>query len=800
MNDLISAPFRSILYRLPYAIFVKNASGQYLDANQSFLNIVGLKTVAQLIDRTEADLPCSAQLKKLLCEADDQIYSKQKDHVSYQQTLLLANHQKFHIQLDKYGCPQENEAVGIFGIFSQLKAVQQPEQLYLENIIERIPYYIFWKDQASVYLGCNQRFATFVGKKSPKQVIGKTDYELNWGMGEPELFQQGDDDAMHGKPKVNVEEILIRPDQTKIVMLVSKVPLRDKQDNCIGVLGISTDITSRKQMEESLKIAKEEAELSNRVKAEFISNMSHDVRTPLTGIVGTIALMEKDPDLTPVLRQSTQKLLRASEQLLLLLNNVLEVISTNHLDENNVEKKSFDLLALIQGLYDLLLPSAEKKGLAFEKTIDQSVPAWIQSDRFKLERILLNLLSNSIKFTKSGSVSLQVKTVKNLEQAEKSNETILQFVIKDTGIGIEAALLPKIFDQFFRATGTYKGIYEGHGIGLYITKKFVGLLGGQITVASETQRGSTFCLELPVLLASPPESANTQTPIASQIVPSALDLNPTVTIHEKPTLLLVEDNEIAAYVAKTLLESIGFAVNLVGDGESALRAAKQSIFNLIVTDIGLPGISGNEWVAAYRHWEWVSGRESIAIIGLTAHADKQIQADCLAAGINEMLTKPLNTEKAKAFYLQVIAEKTKNSTLTQTDAGKELELPGTEAKLFELASYPLFDEALSLKTLGTQEALRFMIRLLIERDLPNELASLEQAHQISDWQQIQEIAHKLKGSAIYCGTPKMLQACQHLQRYLLAGQIAQREALFQQLIDVIQTTKSYFVDWFKPGG
>ena len=193
----------------------------------------------------------------------------------------------------------------------------------LDNILDRIPYFIFWKNRELVYEGCNQRFATLIGKNSPKEIISKTDFDLGWGQGEPELFREGDLEVMEGNPKLNIEETLIRPDGSKMVMLVSKIPLRDKYDNCIGILGISNDITERKKAEEELRIAKEKAVKADETKSRFLATVSHELRTPLNAILGFADILKRE-DLKDVQRQYIEDIKTSGEHLLAIINDVLD--------------------------------------------------------------------------------------------------------------------------------------------------------------------------------------------------------------------------------------------------------------------------------------------------------------------------------------------------------------------------------------------------------------------------------------------------------------------------------------------
>ena len=333
-------------------------------------------------------------------------------------------------------------------------------------------------------------------------------------------------------------------------------------------------------------------------------------------------------------------------------------VTADNLNEEDIHPETFNLRASIEGLYDLLLPSIEAKKLELRIEIDPKIPQYIINDRIKIERTLLNLITNAIKFTDTGHVELQIKLL-----AKKGKSVHLEFKINDTGVGISQDQLHKVFDRFFRATPAYEGKYAGHGVGLHIVKKFVNLLGGEIHVESQLEKGTTFRFALLMKTGKASDAKTLEPKDMLTAIPSVMPLpkknlrQTAAPIHSdnangKPKLLLVEDESIACQIAQSFFETAGFSVIIAEDGETALEFAKKGNFALIVSDVGLPGMSGNEWTAAFRHWEWTSNKPSVPIVGLTAHAVGKAKEDCLAAGMNEVLSKPMNLTVAKNLFQQ----------------------------------------------------------------------------------------------------------------------------------------------------
>lgn len=284
-------------------------------------------------------------------------------------------------------------------------------QIYLENIIERIPYFIFWKNTASIYLGCNQRFATLVGKHSPKEVIGKTDFDLNWGKGEPELFIEGDQEVMQGNPRVNIEEVLIRPDGSRIVMLVNKLPLRDHHGHCIGILGTSTDITEIKDTQEKLR--KAEGRLDGMLLLS--ASIAHELRTPLTsiraGVKGLVGLL---PRLFDAYRQAkkhgleikpiSEKVLNISRDSLERIDNSAKkahqtidmILMSISADENNLKRNDF--CSIQQCINVGIAEYSFQPGKAAQVHLKEIQDFNFYGSEMLIKHLIFNLLRNALYF------------------------------------------------------------------------------------------------------------------------------------------------------------------------------------------------------------------------------------------------------------------------------------------------------------------------------------------------------------------------------------------------------------------
>jgi PAS domain S-box-containing protein len=688
-----------------------------------------------------------------------------------------------------------------------LMAPHEEERYWLErdfviDLLKQLPSRIFWKNKNSVYLGCNDVFAQSVGFSSPEEIIGKTDYDLPTTKEESASYQADDKQVMQSlQPKLNIEESQTFPDGRKITLLTSKVPLLNKNGEVIGVLGIYSDITDRKKMEEALHQAKIAAEAANEAKSIFIANMSHDVRTPLSGIIGVSKILERKGT-SGEDRECGHTIHEASKDLLSLLNDILAVVSADQVKEDSLNLETFSLPERIEHTGRLFTANVQTKQIKLDINTDPNLPEYIVSDRLKIDRVLLNLISNALKFTERGYVKLSTQL-----QSKDHDQAMIQFIISDSGIGIPADKIDQIFDHFYKITPSYKTKHTGYGIGLFMVKQFVTLLGGKVTVESELGKGTAFHVTLPVKIGKKEEAKKVEDNAPQQVILAKSK----VTTPPKPILstqkkgnefkvLLIEDDTLARRTGTFFLESAGLNVLAVADGEEAVRVAKSQPFDLIITDIGLPGIDGNEFTLLFRHWEDKLCKKPIPIVGLSAHSSAEAKEEALSVGMNDLLEKPINDQK----IIDILSFLPKDNKLIQpTDLAHTadistsatplgLELPETEAELFKLEQYPLLDEKDGIeKAGGSQELLKEILTILVYQSIPEELSNLKMAYVNQDWDSIRRVAHKLKGGALYCGTVRMRFACQYLERYRLAGHNKLLEQLYQQLITVLEDTRLF---------
>ena len=350
---------------------------------------------------------------------------------------------------------------------------------YFESVISCMPGNVYWLGRDGRTISCNKNVADMFGFDSVDQFRNLTFEQMGkigkWSEDATVSFEEDSFEVLQtGKAKLNIEEFPIQHSNGKLIYFLShRVPLIDKKGKVMGVVGISIDITERKRMEAELMKAKERAEAANKAKSIFIANMSHDIRTPLAGIIGISKLLQRD-DICPKDREFAVIIHKSGEKLLSLLNDVLSLASANESHEEALKEESFILHDRIKHIENIFMANAELKNINLIISADDNLPYFVISDRIKIDRILLNLVSNALKFTEKGKILLKVNRITSTK-----NKVLVEFIIQDTGIGIPSSKIDHIFERFYKVESSSQEKDSGFGIGLFIVKHYVDLLKGK---------------------------------------------------------------------------------------------------------------------------------------------------------------------------------------------------------------------------------------------------------------------------------------------------------------------------------
>lgn len=386
-----------------------------------------------------------------------------------------------------------------------------------------------------------------------------------------------------------------------------------------------TDITDRKHSENELIAAKENAERANKVKDEFLANISHEVRTPLNGVMGTLQLIQETP-LDSEQESYVETALNSSHNLLRVLNDLLDFskIEAGKLD---IIEEPFELNDLIEESVKLFQFQAKQNKINIEASIDSSVHKFYIGDLVRLRQILFNLIGNSIKFTESGSIKIEVYS---LPYKDPDKERLF-FSVKDTGVGISDDKIDYIFKSFTQVDGALSRKYQGTGLGLPIVKRLVSLMGGNITVESEIGIGTTILFWV---LVRKTDSAFTHNAIADQKKKPDIPLR----------ILLVEDEMVNRMMAQKMLEKAGHNIISAQNGEECLAKLRKHSFDVILMDVQMPVMDGFETTNIIRNSKEFHKIASIPIVALTAHASKKDLNKAKLTGMNEFVSKPFDRE------------------------------------------------------------------------------------------------------------------------------------------------------------
>ena len=387
-----------------------------------------------------------------------------------------------------YKTPLRNKKgniIGLLGVSLDITAAKQEviEKLdMLENIISVMPGTVYWMDKEGIYLGCNDNEAKVIGLSSRKDIVGKRNIDLP-GFLISEALDPVNQKVITTGESIILEEPATLQDGTKAIFLSNKAPLHNSEGDIIGIVGISFDITDRKKAEHSLIESKKRIEEASQAKTEFLYNMRHDIRTPFSGILSLseyLAQSETDPKRKEQLNQIAE----ASDTLLLYLNEILEFTQVSS-GKMPVLLKPFNLKELVSTTLNSFRPAINLKSIMLNKEYD--APEWVIGDRFRLQRILINLLSNSVKFTEKGAITVGVTL---LSQKSDSRSVLLKLWVEDTGMGIPKEKYDIIFEKFSKLNSSYITNSSGVGLGLQAVKQLIDDLDGDVSVKSHPGKGS----------------------------------------------------------------------------------------------------------------------------------------------------------------------------------------------------------------------------------------------------------------------------------------------------------------------
>jgi len=486
------------------------------------------------------------------------------------------------------------------------------------TVFESSPIGITLADRNGRYVDVNRAAEDLMGV--PKaSVIGRDPVELGW-IEYPEDYEAVRCALGEGRDLDAHELIYRNPKRGKRTGL-----LWARRVTIAGVpyaLCFILDISERKQMEEELVRARLGADAAAQAKSLFLANMSHEIRTPLNGILGLSLLLEQEsvPD---GLRQMVGLLRASGEVLRRILDDVLDFskIESGRLE---LEEAPFELRACLEWSFELFRKAAAEKNLECRLRLDDRLPARVLGDATRLRQVTANLMSNAVKFTHQGSIEMEAQLA---EAAPPGGRHLIRVSVRDTGIGIPEDRMNRLFQSFSQVDASTSRYYGGTGLGLAISKRLVEMMGGNIRVESRAGEGTTFEFTFPAGTVADVESA-------AQTAESASPIG--------LKILVAEDNKVNQLVILRMLQKMGCQPDLACDGPSAVRMVEANSYDVVLMDLHMPGVDGLEATRQIRRMP--AARSCIPIVALTASASSEDRSRCLAAGMNDYLTKPMGLQ------------------------------------------------------------------------------------------------------------------------------------------------------------
>jgi len=518
-------------------------------------------------------------------------------------------------------------------------------------------------------------------------------------------------------------------------------------------------IAANRNLEETGRVAREmadRAEALSAAKSDFLANMTHEVRTPLNGILGMTGLA-LETQLQSDQREYLELVKSSAEALLSLVNDVLD-FSKYEVGKLGLDCVEFSLRALVRDVLRPLALRASVSGLAFESVIEDQAPDRLIGDPLRISQVLRNLAGNAIKFTNAGQVSVNVRA----ESIEGSKVT-LRLSVVDTGIGIPPEKHRMIFEPFTQADGSTTRKYGGTGLGLSISTGLVELMGGRIWVESEVGQGSAFHFTLPLELAPPAQSSEPGPSPSSTQERCKQD-----GAKRKLRILVAEDNSVNQRLAARLLEREGHSVTIAGSGQEALELSERERFDLILMDVQMPDLDGLQATARIRERERGSGRR-VPIVAMTAQAAESDRVRCLESGMDAYVTKPIRVPDLMRMIETVVPETVVPESVVpggnSMNGNVTLKESSVEDQLLQL------DESLALSRVGGDvDLLKEVVELFLD-DYPSTFEKIKGAVTSRDATALEHHAHSLKGSVSTFGANRAFEAAFTLEKQGRSGDL-----------------------------
>ena len=555
-------------------------------------------------------------------------YSDGTDHHVIDEVLWRKDGSSFPVEYTSMPIKKDDRIVGAVVTFMDIaerkKAQAEIQKLSrnFSDFLESTSDLVYLKDTELRYMACSKPLSDMLGYTDWRDIIGKTEAEVQNENSRIRFNEEPEKQIIEKGSEIELTEDIIKLDDESGWVNTIKKPLKSDEGKIVGILSISRDITKMKNAEAALAKAKEEAEEATRAKSDFLANMSHEIRTPMNAIIGMSHLALKT-DLDPKQYDYLKKIDVSAKSLLGIINDILDFskIEAGKLD---IESLDFRLEEVLDNTATVAGIRTQEKKLELLFKIDPSVPTTLIGDPLRLGQILINLSNNAVKFTDKGQIIVSTELLR-----KDNSQVTLKFSVHDTGIGMTAEQVDKLFQPFSQADSSTTRKYGGTGLGLTISKRLVNMMGGEIWVESTPGLGSTFSF-----------SANFSIGKGKAIKRH----KPAPRFHGMKTLV-VDDNPTSREILQEMLESFSFDVTLAASGPEGIKELEKATgnrpFELVVMDWKMPGMDGIEASRRIKHHD---GLVKIpAIIMVTAYGREEIMKQAEGIGLESFLLKPVTS-------------------------------------------------------------------------------------------------------------------------------------------------------------
>ncbi|MEQ1814045.1 MAG: ATP-binding protein, partial [Candidatus Nitrotoga sp.] len=603
----------------------------------------------------------------------------------------------------------------------------------------------------------NDKFCA-ISKYAREELIGQSHRIINSGYQTKDFFREMWQTISSGQ--VWQGEIRNRAKDDAFYWVASTiVPFLDERGKPVQYIAIRTDITERKRVEQAIDSAREAAEMANRAKDSFLAVMSHEIRTPLGGMIGMLELLDYTP-LNDDQRDTLQTTMDASQSLLRIVNDILDW-SKIEAGKLELAPQVTSITQLVAGVVNTYARVASAKSLILEQYVDARISPAHLVDPLRLSQVLNNFVSNALKFTLKGRIQVRVELLDRQGGIEQ-----MCFSVQDTGIGIEEEVRQRLFQSYSQESAETARMYGGTGLGLAICRSLATMLNGQIDLESTPGLGSTFSLTL-----SLPVSATAVKPAPKIPANTALVQNRNFSIvqADAPVVLVVDDDPINRKLMVIQLGLLGLRAQSVENGEAALAQWRNDRFALVITDCHMPKMDGYEFARAIRNIEASEARSRMPVFGWSANALEEEVERCRAAGMDELLVKPVGLTQLG----EVLSRWLKAAAPTRPARTGHRQRDDAQAAS---ADFTVLDE------LSDNPADKMEILLNFMSQTRSDFAELEAAVAMWDFQASMRIAHRMKGASRVVGAREMAAACEAMEHAMRQGKPASTSTIKAALL------------------